>query len=94
MTKDEKRMLYLRAIAFLGTKTQISKFQEECLEAALAVARYEEDRLGARTSLLEEIVDVQIMVEQMSVIFDSLLLDNLREQKLARLKERLDALQG
>jgi hypothetical protein len=81
----------VRAMARFGLEAQISKLQEECLEAALAVSRVELDRPDAWESLLEEIADVEILIDQMRIVFAERI-NAYRSLKIARLKETLDAL--
>lgn len=76
------------ALRRYGFKEQLAMLQEECGELVAAVNRWRRGREGAFPSLLEEIADVEILIDQMRLVYGAEL-DEARARKLARLRERL-----
>lgn len=89
MTEEEKS-IYISAIEKYGVDNQISQLHEEIGELMTAINRFKRGRV-AIDAIEEEIVDVEIMLEQMKVIFNCKEddLKQLRKHKTTRLKERL-----
>ena len=88
---ETRYALYQRAIKTYGQDAQWRQVQEECAELIAAVNRYKRGRISM-AELVGEIVDVRIMFEQaMIIVGDPTLIENMFLEKLARLKERLDA---
>lgn len=86
-----RRDLYLRAIRAYGHIAQWRQVQEECAELIAEVNRHLRGR-GTGDDLASEIADAAIMVEQaMLLLGDETLVQSKLREKLARLKERLDA---
>jgi len=64
-----------------GAEPQIRKAEEELLELALAL------KTGTIDEILEEMTDVQIMLDQMKILFGSI--EEIKEQKLTRTEQRI-----
>lgn len=92
----DKEYIYGKAISTWGTAAQIDMAIEECAELILALQKnkrffgtYEVD------DVIEEMADVEIMLEQLKVIYDYKYagiskFERLKEYKLKRLKKRLE----
>ena len=90
--------LYERAIAKWGNIAQIDKAIEECAELIVALAKITNFKNGSTCNqVLEEMVDVEIMITQLKLIFNhsfQLILPTskfheIKQAKLKRLEERL-----
>jgi len=82
----EKEILR-RAIETYGAEAQMDQLVEECAELIAAINRYHRRRTDI-APVIEELADVAIMLEQMSLVFgDHVAL--ARRIKLLRLMERL-----
>lgn len=79
----------IRALDVLGEKSQIDQTIEECAELIVALQHFKRKRVS-KEEVAEEIADVQIMTEQMTILFcGQAALDKIKEQKYERLRERL-----
>jgi len=64
--------LYKKAIQKWGKDAQIRMMLEECGELVTALAKRDRRHNGATTDdIIKEMVDVQIMLEQLQLIFDN-----------------------
>ena len=77
------------AITHYGEKHQIAKAIEEMAELTTELARRQNDQ-GLRIHLLNEIADASIMIDQLKLIFGEELVNNIMQDKLFRLKSRMD----
>lgn len=87
MTPDE---LYKKAVEKWGVNAQINMLVEEMAELTKAICKLSrEDRPAfnsmRKNSIEEEIADVEIMLGQMRIIFDSSNIDGYKNKKLQRL---------
>lgn len=93
MTPEQKDLICNRALAFYGEAAQIIKCIEELGELTKALAKKfnaDPDHLGKTIdNVHEEIADVEIMLAQMRMVFDSAAIDKFKEDKLERLKQRM-----
>ena len=94
MTDSEKEILGL-AIERYGAEAQTDMAIEEMSELTKALLKYRRSQHGDKTcgdhlvgNIVEEIEDVQIMLDQMKIIYGSS--ESERRYKIYRLKERLD----
>ena len=78
-----------KAIETYGQDPQIWMTIEEMSELSNALAKYRRNRV-TELDICEEIADVLIMCIQMSKIFGEERVKQMFEDKLKRLKERLD----
>ena len=88
------RKILQNAIDTYGTKTQMMQCIEEMAELIQAINKYSrantnEEMAKAYVSVIEEISDVQIMLEQMRIVFGDKSVDEQITAKLGRLEKRL-----
>lgn len=76
--------LYLETINTFGLPNQIEKALEELSELTLALHHYKEGKIE-RVAVIEEIADVTIMMEQLTIIFGKDQVDFIKKNKLDRL---------
>lgn len=88
MRKDEEKQILQDAVETFGLEKQLAMLQEECAELIVAVSHYNRGRCGALDNLIEEIADVSIMLDQISLAFDRDI-QPLRNWKLERLQARI-----
>ena len=110
MTKTETKIMKA-AIEKYGADAQLGMVVEECSELIQAICKYLRARANTKTSqrdfdrrieaVIEEAADVQIMLDQMSMMGSewdpSIYRDTLakiREEKLQRLQNRLNGKGG
>ena len=94
MKYEERISLYKKAIKQWGAETQCMIGIEECAELIKALCKMNRAKDGKsynkRLMLLQyEIADVDIMIEQLKVLFDTSEIEHCKNQKLKRLKELL-----
>lgn len=87
--------IYRRALRHYGDRNQILKAAEEASELSAAIMRYMgASDIGLRSSpllaLVEELADVEIMCQQMRLVFGDQPVDAAKRQKLERLERRLE----
>lgn len=87
MTEEEYEV-YSQALNKWGTESQIMKLFEEIAELQNAICKYIRKRNNIY-DVATEIADVQIMAEQMSILFGKELVNSEKERKFERLKKRL-----
>ena len=83
------KKLYEQAIQFWGKNFQIVVAVEECGELIHALTKYLRNGPIGRFDVAEEIADVEIMLEQLKVIFGERDVEYWKKEKLSRLKEML-----
>lgn len=87
MNKDA---LYREALKEWGVDAQMDMIIEECAELIHALQRLRRDRSGDNVEKVwGEIADVEIMMEQARILFDSTEIEKRKEMKLHRLAGRL-----
>ena len=86
-----KENLYREALDKWGADKQILKTGEECAELQHAIFRYllSGDYSTAANAIAEEIADVEIMLEQLRIVFSDQPIDAIKHEKLVRLRDRL-----
>ncbi len=96
MNKSDRAVLKA-AIDKYGQHNQLAQTQEECAELIQAISKLNRagssDHPGrtakaAMNNLMEEAADVQIMLDQIRIMFPSKRYEEIRAQKIARLEER------
>lgn len=95
MTTEERRALLDRAITAYGAPAQMDMAVEEMAELTKALCKVKRATHGATTTaavsnVIEEIADVQIMLDQLRLIF-ARSTDEVEEDKLRRLLGRLNS---
>ena len=95
MEKSERLKIYQKACEKWGRVAQLEMAQEEATELALAIRR--EIRNNDEKSFLElvdEIADVEIMIEQIKMIYEltplEYAVEERKEYKVNRLKQRIE----
>ena len=93
MKKVERKKLFKKAFDKWGLESQLLMLMEECAEltqSASKVIRYHKNKTSVWRSLIEEIADVEILIEQIETCVDW---ENIRQRvntvkydKLRRLK--------
>lgn len=91
MTTEERRALLDRAITTYGAPAQMDMAVEEMAELTKALCKVKRvscaaEAKAALENAVEEMADVQIMLDQLRIIFHR----STEEAKLERLKNRLD----
>jgi len=88
--KTEREKVYLKAIDIYGLDAQLDILQEECAELIVAVSKYRRNGSEAEANLFEELADVVIMVEQITLALNGQFqVDQYKSFKIKRLSERL-----
>lgn len=95
MNKKERIEIYQKAINKWGGESQVEMLLEECIELALATRKHlRNNQRETFENLAEEIADVEIMIEQVKLLFASYDLEpkveSNKNQKLVRLEKRID----
>ena len=95
MTTEERRALLDRAITTYGAPAQMDMAVEEMAELTKAICKVKRVSCTAEAkavleNVVEEMADVQIMLDQLRIIFGRSTVE-AEEYKLERLKKRLDA---
>jgi len=93
----ETEKLYKKACETYGTNAQLEMVVEECAELILAIKklkrndRNRKEQVKKFHNFLEELADVEIMLEQMRIIYalSEHKIDSYKKQKLNRLERRL-----
>lgn len=98
---DNERNLYKKALTMKGEESQVTITIEEMAEAIHALSKYKRLKEGlcdeekVMYNIISELADVQVMIEQMIVSFNNEdLFSRVRTEKLNRLRERLNKLDG
>lgn len=91
ITAEERRALLDRAITTYGAPAQMDMAVEEMAELTKAICKIKRAQAGCEVTaaignVIEEMADVQIMLDQLRIIFHR----STEEAKLERLKNRLD----
>lgn len=85
-TTNDDIEIYQSAIAKYGQYAQIDMVIEEMAELTQALSKY---KRGKTHNVEEEIADVEIMLEQMRLIFNSKKVDEIKQSKITRLDKRV-----
>ena len=93
MKKEERVLLYKQAISKWGVQSQIFMFFEEIAELQKAICKY--DRVTNSSSIdniTEEFADVQILLEQIQIIFKLVKtkIEKIKHKKLLKFKKLLN----
>ena len=94
ITAEERRALLDRAITTYGAPAQMDMAVEEMAELTKALCKIKRAQAGCEVTaaignVIEEMADVQIMLDQLRIIFHRST-EEAEEAKLERLKNRLD----
>ena len=91
-SKEKREFIYGVAIKKWGNRAQLEMAQEEATELALAVRAVIRGKDGSLEDLPGEIADVEIMIEQLKMMYPQLVksVGYAKRTKIKRLKGRLD----
>jgi hypothetical protein len=78
------------AVETWGKELQMDKAEEEAAELLAASKHYRRGAIG-EDALIDEVADIQIMAEQLSIIFGRGRVEERVNQKMDRLRERIEA---
>lgn len=90
MIEDERTFL-TKVIRYYGYESQIRMMFEEMAELQKELCKRMRGE-NNRNHIIEEIADVEIMLDQITIMFeiDWLEVAEIREEKIARLKKRIE----
>ncbi len=80
--------VYSDAIIKYGEEHQINIAQEEMAELIVALSHYQRGRASIQ-DVASELADVQIMLEQMKIIFGAVIFNQKHKLKIDRLRLRI-----
>lgn len=86
--RNDMKEISSKTIKKWGVVAQLWMVVEECAELTNAISKFERGRVN-ELSVIEELADVSIMVDQMSFYFGKTEFERIREAKLQRLLDRL-----
>ena len=86
-SKEKQREICFKAVRTFGENAQCIKAMEECGELVHALARKVLDQEPNLDNICEEIADVEILMEQMRVIFGDAFIDKWKQNKLEKLNK-------
>lgn len=86
MNDKEVKEILQKNINTFGQYTQMVKAMEECGELIRALSRIIIDQNADVKNVCEEIADVEIMCDQLRLIFPSISIDDWKAKKLEKLK--------
>lgn len=97
MIEKEKNLLYYEVVTRYGERYQREMAIEECSELIKALCKYDRyfadedvDKRILRLNIIEEMADVEIMLEQLKLMFDfNGDFEKAKQMKLERLGRRL-----
>lgn len=90
MAEYTEHTILRSAIDMYGAAIQITVAFEEMSELQKELCKYLRGR-GSQENIAEEIADVEIMMEQMKMLFNcETVVLQVREKKIKRLKERME----
>lgn len=88
MDTSERYGLYHTAVSKWGINAQLWMLVEECSELLNAVSKLKRGRVNV-FDVIEELADVSIMVDQLSLYYGEAEFNRVKEDKLQRLRKRL-----
>lgn len=94
MNTIERNNLLKQAIEEWGSNSQMDMVIEECAELIKAINKFKRSPSAANMNeLCGEVADVEIMCQQVRLMVNKdALIDKIKEEKLDRLRARLDKL--
>ncbi|MFB5946098.1 hypothetical protein [Albibacterium profundi] len=88
MEREQEIKIMDAAVVIFGFDKQIDMLIEECSELIVECSKLKRGRIN---HIKEELADASIMIEQISRFFGEDEVLQIKEQKLLRLKDRIDA---
>ncbi|MGD9638353.1 MAG: hypothetical protein AB7U85_04775 [Alphaproteobacteria bacterium] len=86
MNEIERKEIYLKALAVYGSEMQLNQAIEEMAELTVAIRHFLRCRPN---NLIEELADVSVMIEQISLLFGKDAIEAVKKIKIKRLERRL-----
>lgn len=86
-SKEKQREICFKAVRTFGENAQCIKAMEECGEMVHALARKVLDQDPNFDNICEEVADVEILMEQMRVVFGDAFIDKWKQNKLEKLNK-------
>ena len=86
MTREKQRAICFKAVRTFGEYSESIKAMEECGELIHALSRKVLDQDPDIDNICEEVADLEILMDQMRVIFGDAFIDKWKEKKLKRLE--------
>lgn len=81
-----EKTIYQMALANWGEKSQVNMAIEECAELIKVLVKYgRKINSSSDVDVQSEIADVQIMLNQLKIIFDENAIEKIKTKKLKRL---------
>lgn len=80
--------IYEAALAKWGENAQLKQLAEECSELAVEALHRAKGRQN-HNKLLEELIDCELMIEQMKLVYDPVTWAQMRKLKEAKLQKAL-----
>lgn len=83
--------IYNKTINVYGKEAQMYKLTEECGEYITALNQFKDGRITI-SDLIEELVDIDVLIDQMKIIFEDRISEwyHIKERKLKRLRDRIN----
>jgi len=96
MYNPYRKQIFIRAIDVFGEKSQKVQTIEELSELIQAITKEIRQKPGAIENIYEEIGDVEIMLEQLKILYfiDPDKLDKGKDIKLMRLEKDIEVVEG
>lgn len=88
MDKNRFKKVCEKAVNTYGRDIQMIIAMEECGELIQALSKY---LRGKNHNVEEEIADMEIMIQQLKIMFDSKSIDEWAENKINRLDNRIES---
>ena len=86
LTREKQRAICFYAVRTFGEYSQCIKAMEECGELIHALSRKVLDQDPDLDNICEEVADLEILMDQMRVIFGDAFIDKWKEKKLKKLE--------
>jgi NTP pyrophosphatase (non-canonical NTP hydrolase) len=94
MRKSLQLKVFNQAIDKFGRNNQMDMAVEECAELIKAINKYKRKPSGyTADDILDEIADVEIMCQQLRIMFDNrhTRVDDIKKKKIIRLQSRIES---
>ena len=88
MELSERIIIYDEIVVKNGVDSQMEMVIEEAAELIVAIRHFMRGRVGV-SAVIEEIADMEIMLEQMMIIFSADDIQEIKQEKLVRLAKRM-----
>ncbi len=86
---QDSNILYEQAVKKWGADFQVDMMIEECAELIQSLCHYKRDKVSVQ-KVYDEFADVEIMSAQMRICFGNYRINQAKELKLLRLKQKIE----